>query len=135
VPKQIAYLNMGIDSYDLSVLRNFIDGKIRPLVISMEINEKFPPNIDFEVLYSEEHYWQGDHFFGCSLTAAFSAMSLRNYSLVNFHFNNAIFIDARQTSAVPAITDLCVAYKKAICNKKVENYCSRGMKTSKSCRL
>ncbi len=111
VPKQVAYLNIDIDSYDLSVLRTLIDGKFRPLVISMEINEKFPPNIDFEVLYSDEHYWQGDHFFGCSLTAAFDAMSVRNYSLVDFHFNNAIFVDNQQTKAVPVIKDLRDAYK------------------------
>jgi len=118
VPKQVAYLNIDIDSYDLSVLRNLIDGKLRPLVISMEINEKFPPNIDFEVLYSDEHYWQGDHFFGCSLAAAFDAMSVRDYSLINFHFNNAIFVDNRQTKAVPVIKDLRDTHKKGYLQQK-----------------
>jgi hypothetical protein len=94
VPRKFEYLNIDIDSYDLSVLRALIDYGFRPKIVSMEINEKFPPHIYFEVLYKEDHYWHGDHFFGCSLTAAYENLKVRGYSLESLEYNNVIFVDS-----------------------------------------
>jgi hypothetical protein len=94
IPKNFDYLNIDIDSYDLSVLRELLDEGFRPKIISMEVNEKFPPNIYFEVLYSPDHAWSGDHFFGCSLTAAHESLKSRGYDLVKMEYNNAIFVES-----------------------------------------
>jgi hypothetical protein len=90
IPRNFEYLNIDIDSYDLSILRELIDSGYRPKIISMEVNEKFPPNIYFEVLYSPDHAWKGDHFFGCSLSAAHESLGPRGYRLQNLEYNNAI---------------------------------------------
>ena len=92
VPHTFEYLNIDVDSYDLSILRALLDAGYKPEIISMEVNEKFPPNIYFEVLYKEDHFWRGDHFFGCSLTAAYETLSSREYHLYSLEYNNAIFI-------------------------------------------
>ena len=59
---------------------------------NIEINEIFPPNIEFEVSYSADHSWQGDHFFGCSVASAEKTLRTLGYSLVNIEYNNAFFV-------------------------------------------
>lgn len=115
VPPIFEYLNIDIDSYDLSILRQLLDADYKPEIISMEINEKFPPNIYFEVLYSPEHYWRGDHFFGCSLTAACETLSTRDYSLYSLQYNNAIFI--RTNNKISPASSLKAIYENGYLNK------------------
>jgi hypothetical protein len=93
VPQSFEFLNIDIDSYDLEVLRTIITAGYRPKLISMEINEKFPPNVDFEVLFNKEHSWGGDHFFGCSVSSATKTLNKHGYQLSRMEFNNAIFVD------------------------------------------
>jgi len=92
VPQDFSLLNLDIDSYDLEVLRSLLVGGFNPKVISMEINEIFPPNIEFEVGYSADHSWQGDHFFGCSVALAEKTLRTLGYSLVEIEYNNAFFV-------------------------------------------
>ena len=91
VPQNFDILNLDIDSYDLFVIRNLLQS-FRPKIVSMEINEKIPPPIYFTVNYDENHYWKGDHFFGCSLQAAHEELSKFGYKLYTVIYNNAIFI-------------------------------------------
>tara|TARA_X000001036_G_scaffold439303_1_gene489915 strand:+ start:2502 stop:3404 length:903 start_codon:yes stop_codon:yes gene_type:complete len=92
VPKDFTVLNLDIDSYDLFVIKELLMSGYRPQIISMEINEKIPPPIYFTVLFDPSHYWKGDHFFGCSLTAACSVVKKFDYKLVKLQYNNAIFV-------------------------------------------
>lgn len=92
IPRDIAILNLDIDSYDLSVAKSLLAGGYRPQIISMEINEKIPVGIYFSVIFTEEHFWQGDHFYGCSVDAAVRAIKPYGYSLVSVQFNNAFFV-------------------------------------------
>ena len=91
VPQNFDILNLDIDSYDLFVIKKLLEF-YRPKIISMEINEKIPPPIYFTVTYDENHFWKGDHFFGCSLQAAFEEVSKFDYKLYTVVYNNAIFI-------------------------------------------
>lgn len=90
-PTDFEVLNLDLDSYDLSIaealLRSF-----RPLVVSMEVNEKVPPPVYFTVLYHPEHVWRGDHFYGCSLVAAAELLEAHGYVLESLHYNNAFFV-------------------------------------------
>jgi len=94
VPSDFELLNLDIDSYDLYVIDELLKSSFRPKVISMEINEKIPPPIFFTVNYDDAHYWRGDHFFGCSLTAAASVVKAHGYILESLQYNNAVFIRA-----------------------------------------
>lgn len=92
VPSDFTLLNLDIDSYDLYVIDEMLKSGFRPKIISMEINEKIPPPLFFTVDYDEAHYWQGDHFFGCSLTAAAEIVKPYGYILESLQYNNAMFI-------------------------------------------
>lgn len=92
VPQEFTILNLDIDSYDYFVIEEMLKFGFRPLVISMEVNEKIPPPIFFTVKYEDAHYWSGDHFFGCSLTAAAKLLKPFGYILESLQYNNAIFI-------------------------------------------
>lgn len=118
VPKNFGYLNIDIDSYDLSVLRAMLDSDFRPSIISMEINENFGPEYYFEVKWNENHTWKADHFFGCSLTAANSTLATYNYVLVKMEYNNAIFVTRQESSSFKLPTDMKQAYLEGYLNKK-----------------
>jgi hypothetical protein len=91
VPQNFDILNLDIDSYDLFVIKKLLES-YRPKIISMEINEKIPPPVYFTVTYDENHFWKEDHFFGCSLQAAYEEVSKFDYKLYTLIYNNAIFI-------------------------------------------
>lgn len=100
-------MNVDIDSYDLSVVREILGSGFSPIIISMEINENFPQEIHLEVLYNEIHSWESNHFFGCSLSAATSALEKFGYSLIRVEYNNAFFvrdIDAALFSLLPSLS-------------------------------
>jgi len=91
VPKQFAFLNLDIDSYDYFVLDEIL-GSFRPSLICVEINEKIPPPLKFTVLYAPNHTWQGDHFYGCSISQLYLLCIKYNYALVHLHYINAFLI-------------------------------------------
>ena len=118
VPKNFSFLNIDIDSYDLEVSKSLFQLGYRPYIVSIEINEKIPPPIYFNVKYDQEHFWQGDHFFGCSLTAAVEEFSKFDYLLAEFRLNNAIFVNLIK---FPELTpkNASIAYEEGY--KSIEN--------------
>jgi hypothetical protein len=108
ISQDFDFLNLDIDSYDLFVVRQMLSGGFRPKLISMEINEKLPPPIYFTVLYDPAYVWRGgDHFFGCSLTAAAQVVRSFDYVLASLEYNNALFV--RADAARGKIADLPVS--------------------------
>jgi hypothetical protein len=106
VPQDFTLLSLDIDSYDLSVMDEMLRAGFRPQIVSMEINEKIPPPVYFTVNFEDSHFWQGDHFYGCSLAAAASVVKPRGYKLESLQFNNAVFV--REDIATGVIRDLLV---------------------------
>tara|TARA_B100000745_G_C20112767_1_gene380862 strand:+ start:70 stop:945 length:876 start_codon:yes stop_codon:yes gene_type:complete len=92
VPKDFSFLNIDIDSYDLEVINEILSSGFKPLLISMEINEKIPPSMFFTVKFNDKHYWQGDHFFGCSIGAAVEIIKPHGYKLSHITRSNAFFV-------------------------------------------
>jgi hypothetical protein len=118
VPRNFDYLNIDIDSYDLSVLRALIGADFRPGLISMEINEIFPPNVEFEVLYDSNFTWNQDKFFGCSLRSAEEALKAHGYFLTCVEYNNAFFVDASRGNREVAQPDIYSAYRDGYSSRK-----------------
>lgn len=110
MPCDITVLNLDIDSYDLSIIESILKSNYKPIIISMEINEKIPPGIFFTVDYDEKHYWREDNFFGCSIDAAVDIIKPHGYILYALEYNNALFI--RKDCIVDGMRDLtsCEAY-------------------------
>lgn len=112
VPKKFSFLNVDIDSYDLHVIEAILKGGYTPIVISIEINEKIPPPIFFTVDFIEDHLWNGDHFYGCSLTAACEIIRPFGYVLESLQMNNAIFV--QKNVACNLFDDKDVEYAYAV---------------------
>ena len=117
VPQDFALLNLDIDSYDLEVLRSLLAGGFNPKVISMEINEIFPPNIEFEVGYCDEYFWQGGHFFGCSVASANKTLRSLGYSLVQIEYNNAFFVSNSVADKFDLTRNIFESYDQGYRNK------------------
>jgi hypothetical protein len=94
VPPEFDILNLDIDSYDLEVLDAMLTFGFKPKIISMEINEKIPPPLYFNVHFHPDHVWQRDPFYGCSLTAAAQVVRTHGYILESVQYNNAVFVRA-----------------------------------------
>lgn len=92
VAQDFTVLNLDIDSCDLRLLENALIAGYLPGIISMEINEKIPSGVFFTVEFDENHYWQGDHFYGCSLDAAYAIVRPFGYALHKLRYNNAFFV-------------------------------------------
>ena len=117
VPRNFDLLNLDIDSYDLFVLESMLNGNFRPKAISMEINEKIPVPIYFTVKYDETHFWQGDHFYGCSLTAAGTLLRKHGYILESVEYNNALFVRVDCAGSSVGIDDE-TAYQSGYASRK-----------------
>lgn len=90
--KNFDLLNLDIDSFDLEVMQGILQGDWRPKIVSMEINEKFPPSVHFSVRYSPEFIWNEDHFYGCSIAAATELLARYGYEPIDLRGNNLIAV-------------------------------------------
>ena len=106
VPKSFGVLNIDIDSYDYFVLASIIDDGFRPSLISIEINEKIPPPIQFTVLYDINHFYNADDFYGCSISKVYNYLIKKDYFLYKLLYNNAIFIEVSHISKFMPLNDL-----------------------------
>lgn len=91
VPQDFGVWNIDIDSYDLLVVKAILESDYRPTLISIEINEKIPFSLYFTVLFNPSHHWRGDHFYGCSLAAAYEEIVPFGYQLIEVKMQNAFF--------------------------------------------
>ncbi len=101
LPKEFGVLSLDIDGYDYFVLTAILT-EFRPSIIVTEINEKIPPPIRFTVNYSPSYRWQGDHFYGQSISLLGDLCRRADYALVELEYNNAILIP-RELSPVPPL--------------------------------
>jgi hypothetical protein len=77
---EIDLLSIDIDGNDIHILKPI--SVIRPRVIIVEYNGKFPPPINVAQLYNPEHRWSGSDYGGSSLVAITKMASHKGYSLV-----------------------------------------------------
>jgi hypothetical protein len=89
VPAVFDILKIDIDGYDLEVIRAILK-VYRPMIIIAEINEKIPPPVEFEVLYSDTYAWDVSHFFGFSISAGDKVMRENGYTIVSLYDMNNI---------------------------------------------
>lgn len=90
VPKEPFVLKIDIDGFDLIILRTLLP-KYRPMFVVAEINEKIPPPIYFETLYTPLYQWGTNHFFGFSLQTAYDVLPQYGYKIVSLIGGNNVF--------------------------------------------
>ncbi|MCU0782485.1 MAG: hypothetical protein MUF81_00270 [Verrucomicrobia bacterium] len=115
LPADFGFLNLDIDGYDYFVLAKIL-AEFRPFLICVEINEKIPPPIKFTVKWDSNYCWQGDHFYGQSISQLYTLCLERNYSLVEVHYNNAFLVPS-EFSACPDLKPE-LAYQLGYFDKK-----------------
>lgn len=93
VPRDFAFLNLDLDSYDYFVLDSLLD-EYRPQLVCAEINEKIPPPLRFTVTYHPNHVWRLDHFYGQSVSKLHELCVRHDLVLVELHYNNAFLVPA-----------------------------------------
>lgn len=95
IDKNFGFLNLDIDSYDLPVMEEILKSGYKPCIVSMEINEKIPPPIEFFVYFDDQFKSSGNHFYGCSITSAAKLMEQNGYILKHLQGNNALFLNRK----------------------------------------
>jgi hypothetical protein len=88
--EEIDLLSVDIDGNDYHVLHAITC--IKPRVIVIEYNAKFPPSLSFCMNYNASHTWKGDDCFGASLK--FLENNIDGYCLVGCNVTgaNAFFV-------------------------------------------
>ena len=89
---EIDLLSIDVDGNDYYVWQA-ID-VVRPRVVVIEYNAKFPPNHEWKMAYNENHIWDGSDWQGASLKALELLGRKLGYRLVgtNFTGSNAFFV-------------------------------------------
>jgi len=89
---EVDLFSLDIDGNDLHVFEAV--ECVRPRVVVMEYNAKFPPPIEYGLAYDPEYLWEGDDCFGASLTTLEQRMRTKGYRLVgcNLTGSNAFFV-------------------------------------------
>lgn len=88
--KEIDFLSVDIDGNDIHVLE--VLTVIKPRVICVEYNAKFPPSVKYCRRYDPLFMWSGDDNYGASLS--YMQDALKDYSIVgvNITGTNAFFV-------------------------------------------
>lgn len=89
---EIDLLSIDVDGNDYYVWQAI--NVVRPRVVVIEYNAKFPPNHEWKMAYNENHIWDGSDWQGASLKALELLGRKLGYRLVgtNFTGSNAFFV-------------------------------------------
>jgi hypothetical protein len=103
----IYIVDLDIDTYDFYVAEAMLSSSIRPIFLSVEINEKIPPPVKFSVLYSDTLKGNDAHFFGASISKMYELIK-HDYDMIQLLFNTLLFVRKDKN---PYYTD-CDTYKE-----------------------
>lgn len=108
-------LSLDLDGNDIHLIRTLLQAGLRPRLVIVEYNAKFPPPVLFEIAYDPGHIWQDDDYFGASLESFARMFASFGYKLVCCNAqsgSNAFFVDAafadRFTDVPEAISEIYV---------------------------
>ena len=101
--KDIDFLSVDIDGNDLGVLRCLM-AKLRPRLICVEYNAKFPPPLDISIDDAHTKGWSGDDYQGASLAAFVKTLSPFGYTLITCNLTgaNAFFVSEADALLFPS---------------------------------
>lgn len=88
----IDFFSIDIDSIDIYCLKKI--NKLKPRLICIEYNAKFPPDIEISIENDIKNYWKHDDYMGSSLAFIVHEMQNINYRLVSTNITgiNAFFV-------------------------------------------
>lgn len=102
LPQHFGVLSLDIDSYDYFVLQAILT-RFRPAIIVAEINEKFPPPIDFTRLDGDAPVPLPGLCYGQSISRIASLCLPLDYAIAQLEYNNVFLVDRRRL-ALPGLS-------------------------------
>jgi hypothetical protein len=90
----VDFLSIDLDGNDIHILRTLLASGLRPAILVVEYNGKFPPPIKWETRYNPEHRWDGSDYQGASIQSFTDLAEQYGYRLVccNISGVNAYFV-------------------------------------------
>jgi len=90
--KDIDFLTIDIDSFDVFCIEKLT--AVKPKLICIEYNAKFPPPIEMSINQNKNFIWDHDDYNGASLSFINSKLVNKGYKLIstNITGNNAFFV-------------------------------------------
>jgi hypothetical protein len=85
------FFSLDIDGNDLHVLTRAL-GMLRPKIVCVEYNSKFPPPLKLTIRYDAQHQWTGDDYHGASLQAFSELLAGYFLACCNISGANAFFV-------------------------------------------
>lgn len=91
IPRDLDFVGIDVDGNDYYFFEAM---PLRPKVVCIEYNSKFPPSLSLVQRYNPSHVWGGSSYFGASLTALWKLAQRLGYTLVgtNIVGTNAFFV-------------------------------------------
>jgi len=91
IPENLDFLSIDIDSFDIFCIKEL--NIIKPRLICIEYNAKFPPPTKLSIEQSKNFLWKYDDYFGSSLSFLVEEMEKKQYKLIstNISGSNAFF--------------------------------------------
>jgi tetratricopeptide (TPR) repeat protein len=92
--QQVDFLSIDLDGNDIYIFEELLKYGLRPLIIVVEYNGKFPPPIRWKIKYDPTHNWDGSDYQGASLQSFIDIAEHYGYMLVccNVTGTNAYFV-------------------------------------------
>jgi hypothetical protein len=90
---QLDFLSLDLDGNDYYILERILQTGIRPKVLCLEYNARFPLPMNVKIRYNEAHRWARDDYMGCSLQAWLNLLQ-GSYTLLacNLSGGNCFFV-------------------------------------------
>ena len=90
----VDFLSIDLDGNDIHILGALLASGLRPAILVVEYNGKFPPPIKWEIRYNPAHRWDGSDYQGASLQSFTDLAEQYGYRLVccNVTGVNAYFV-------------------------------------------
>lgn len=104
--EELDFLSMDIDGNDRHLLEELVGAGVRPKVICVEYNAKFPPPVAVTVRYEPDHVWDETDYMGSSLQSLVDLFEPLGYRLLTCNVTgiNAFFIREDFANLFPAFS-------------------------------
>ena len=100
IKDNLDFLSIDIDGMDIHILDAL---EIRPKVICIEYNAKWPAYVERVPVYDPDYCWKGDDYMGASLYSIIKVATRKGYTLVGTNITgaNAFFVRSDLTNVFP----------------------------------
>jgi hypothetical protein len=100
-------VSIDLDGNDLYLLQALLATGLRPRIVILEYNGKFPPPIRFSIGYDPAHIWDGTDYMGASLQSFIDILAPLEYRLVccNVTGTNAFFVQKQYGHLFPEVPE------------------------------